>query len=69
MELVNPGLNLVNNPSNNGHEMGDLSLLLKWAKEDPVDEFERQRNSRIYEYQGNRNPFIDHPEIIDKLYA
>lgn len=69
MELVNPGLNLVNNPSDNGHEMGDLSLLLKWAKEDPVDEFERQRNSRIYEYQGNRNPFIDHPEIIDKLYA
>lgn len=69
MELVNPGLSLVNSPTDGKPEMGDLSLLLKWAKEDPVDDFERQRNSRIYEYQGNRNPFIDHPEIIDKIYA
>ncbi|MCD8195208.1 MAG: endonuclease, partial [Coprobacillus sp.] len=36
---------------------GRLSTLLEWNSEDPVDDFETQRNNRIYEYQGNRNPF------------
>lgn len=49
--------------------MGRLSVLLEWNEEDPVDAFEEQRNSRIYEYQGNRNPFIDHPELAERLYA
>lgn len=49
--------------------MGRLSVLLEWNEEDPVDAFEEQRNSRIYEYQGNRNPFIDHPELASRLYA
>lgn len=49
--------------------MGKLSTLLKWNKEDPVDAFETQRNNRIYEYQGNRNPFIDYPELADRIYA
>lgn len=49
--------------------MGKLSVLLEWNKEDPVDEFETQRNNRIYEYQGNRNPYIDHPELADKVFA
>ena len=49
--------------------MDRLSVLLEWNEEDPVDAFEEQRNSRIYEYQGNRNPFIDHPELANRLYA
>jgi endonuclease I len=48
--------------------MGKLSSLLRWNEEDPVDAFERQRNDRVYEYQGNRNPFIDHPELAGKLW-
>jgi len=53
--------NLVNNSSNPYH--GKLSVLLQWHKEDPVDNFERERNEIIYsQYQHNRNPFIDHPE-------
>ncbi|WP_338448523.1 endonuclease [Niallia oryzisoli] len=53
--------NLVNNGSNPYH--GKLSVLLQWHKEDPVDDFERERNEIIYtNYQQNRNPFIDHPE-------
>ncbi len=49
--------------------MGKLSVLLEWNELDPVDEFEIQRNNRIYEYQGNRNPFIDYPELANKIYA
>ena len=65
------GLRVVENPrydKDNIFEMGKLSTLLKRNEEDPVDEFERQRNNRIYEYQGNRNPFVDYPELADKIY-
>lgn len=42
--------------------MGRLADLLRWHAEDPVDDKERLRNEAVYSYQGNRNPFIDHPE-------
>ncbi len=64
-----PELSLVNGSSGTSTQYGDLSTLIKWNEEDPVDEFEKQRNNRIEEYQGNRNPFIDHPEYADKLFA
>lgn len=43
--------------------LGDLDILLQWNAADPVDAFEMRRNDRIHaQWQGNRNPFIDHPE-------
>ncbi|NQT64362.1 MAG: endonuclease [Candidatus Marinimicrobia bacterium] len=45
-----------------------LSTLLAWHVMDPVDQFEQNRNNIIYGYQGNRNPFIDHPEYIHLLW-
>ena len=42
--------------------MGLLATLLEWHFDDPVDDKERDRNDDVYTYQGNRNPFIDHPE-------
>jgi hypothetical protein len=51
-----------------GARMGQLSVLLKWHKEDPVDAFERNRNNVIYEYQQNRNPFIDKPEYVHLIW-
>lgn len=42
--------------------MGLLSTLLAWHQADPPDAAERERNEVIYGFQGNRNPFIDHPE-------
>ena len=64
------GLNLTSNINTiNAVSMGNLSTLLIWNQLDPVDDFESQRNNRIYEYQGNRNPFIDHPELANTLFA
>lgn len=45
-----------------------LCTLVKWNYDDPVDDFERKRNDTIYQYQGNRNPFIDHNEWVDVIY-
>lgn len=48
--------------------MGMRSVLLQWHKDDPVDDFERDRHEIVYFYQGNRNPFIDHPEWVDCIF-
>lgn len=59
--------NLVNNGTN--PYMGRLSVLLQWHIQDPVDDFERNRNNVIYSYQKNRNPFIDHPEYVGMVFG
>jgi len=48
---------------------GNLAVLLRWHIEDPVDEWELERNETIYQYQGNRNPFIDHPEYVALIWG
>jgi endonuclease I len=49
---------------------GNLDTLLKWHAIDPVGSFEMTRNDRIYyQYQGNRNPFIDHPEYVALIWG
>ncbi|MEH6415823.1 endonuclease [Pseudomonas sp. CGJS7] len=42
--------------------MGLLTTLLSWHQADPPDAAEKARNEVIFSFQGNRNPFIDHPE-------
>ncbi len=49
--------------------MGLITALLEWNEDDPVDAKEMRRNDRVYSYQGNRNPFIDHPEWVNFLFG
>ncbi|WP_413111547.1 endonuclease [Thaumasiovibrio sp. DFM-14] len=45
-----------------------IKTLMQWHEEDPVSQKERDRNDAAQEYQGNRNPFIDHPELVNKIW-
>jgi endonuclease I len=63
-------LNLVNSTSPSYGQMGVLPTLLQWNTLDPPDDLERARNDKIYQsYQHNRNPFIDHPEYANLIWA
>lgn len=46
-----------------------VNMLLKWHKKDPVSLKEKNRNEEVYKLQGNRNPFIDHPELIEHIWG
>ncbi len=48
---------------------GKLSTLLAWHHADPPDAWELRRNDRIQERQGNRNPYIDHPEWVASIWG
>lgn len=43
------------------------SYLRKWHEEDPVDDAELSRNDMVQEAQGNRNPFVDFPHLVEKV--
>ena len=48
---------------------GDIpNIFLDWNNEDPVSDFELNRNDVIFSYQGNRNPFIDNPYLAFKIW-
>ncbi len=46
-----------------------VALLLKWHREDPVSQKEIDRNNGIQSQQGNRNPFIDYPELVEYIWG
>ena len=65
LELVD----YVVNKGNKEPMLGNLSTLLEWHYNDPVDNWERTRNHIIYtQYQGNRNPFIDNPHWVEAIW-
>lgn len=51
----------------NEYSAKDLPLLVKWANEDPPTDYERHRNAEIQKLQGNRNPLVDFPDLVNKI--
>ncbi len=64
LELVN----YIPSSANGEPRLGKLATLIEWHESDPVDEYERRRNEIIYSFQGNRNPYIDHPEFVNLVW-
>lgn len=50
-------------------DVGTLALFLKWNAEDPVSDFEDNRQAAIAAVQGNRNPFVDNPYIATVIWG
>lgn len=46
-----------------------VPMFLEWNRLDPPDDNERRRNDLVQQFQGNRNPFIDNPELADRIGA
>lgn len=44
-----------------------LPMFQSWLKQDPVDTNERLRHEKIARRQGNRNPFIDIPDLFELI--
>ena len=60
-------LNITMNPATYSSDFPDI--LLKWNVEDPVSDFERNRNNVVYNIQHNRNPFIDNPYLATVIWG
>ena len=65
------GLSLVNGnpPDTTAGQLGDLATLLVWNQSDPSDDFEMNRNNIVYNWQANRNPFIDFPDLANYVWG
>ena len=46
-----------------------LNLYLNWHREDPVSQKEIDRNNGVAKKQGNRNPFVDAPELVEYIWG
>lgn len=48
---------------------GDMpNIFLEWNAEDPVSQYEKNRNTILQNMQGNRNPFIDNPYLATMIW-
>ena len=61
-------LSLADMPTTSNKTFGKLSTLLEWHCSDPVSEDEVRRHQTIAIIQGNRNAFVDSPELVSAIY-
>ena len=47
----------------------ELALLIKWHNQDPISTKEINRNNAIYAVQNNRNPFVDSPQFVQRIWG
>ena len=68
-ETENPnGDSMLDGSSDQVFEQWALNMLYNWHINDPVSTKEINRNEVVYAHQGNRNPFIDHPEFVQLIW-
>lgn len=60
---------VLNGTSDQVYENWVVAMLLTWHANDPVSQKEIDRNNAAYTYQGNRNPFVDHPEYVNAIWG
>lgn len=63
------GLKMLDNESWQALQPWAYDLFMQWNREDPVDSLERARNEVVSKIQGNRNPFIDYPNLCEYLWG
>lgn len=61
--------NILDGTSSRSLQQWQVDLFLEWHHQDPVSQREIDRNNAAYTYQGNRNPFVDHPAWADCIWA
>lgn len=65
-----PNLELVPRLTRNGEpNLGNLCVLLRWSQRFPVSASERVRHDVVLRRQGNRNPFIDQPQLAQRIWG
>ena len=69
LEIRYNDLEVVNGFPDITGQLGDLTTLLDWHRNDPPDDFEMNRNNIIYNWQINRNPFIDQPDLVEYIWG
>ncbi|MCY7296332.1 endonuclease [Alteromonas sp. a30] len=60
---------VLNGTSTQVFETWQLNMLKQWHAQDPVSQLEIDRNNAAQTYQGNRNPFVDHPEFVSLIWG
>ena len=64
-----PDLALSDEPNAAGARFGRLSTLIRWHCEDGVSSEEIRRHAAAAAAQGNRNAFVDAPELVEQVYG
>ncbi|GIQ80764.1 endonuclease I [Kipferlia bialata] len=49
-------------------KIGDVNMLIQWSADHPPSDWDRTRNEGAEKYQGNRNPFVDSPELVERAF-
>ncbi len=67
--VANSALNLVASNTGGDNTMGNMNTLIKWHYEYSPSTYEMNRNNGAEYLQGNRNPFVDHPEYVARIWS
>lgn len=68
-QVTNWNYSMFNGTSNQVFTTTFLNILITWHNQDPVSSYEIAKNNAVYNFQNNRNPFIDRPEFVCQIYS